>query len=146
MPDVYSLAIALTVVASLGGVGLLIASAFVRRGSVHGGVYCFGAGLVVMHSGNFARTWLENLHNTAEWQPGLETLTAADRARMNPSLLDWMTERAARPAVDWLDWTLLGVAVLFGMFAVARPEWLMLPQDRVKLGLGPVSLRFGGAK
>lgn len=145
MPDVYALAITLTVVASLGGVGLMIASAFVRRDSARGGVYCFGAGLLLMHSGNFARTWLENLHNGAEWQARLATLTATDRARMDPSLLDWMIERAARPPADWLDWTMLGLAALFAGLAMARPEWLMLPQDRGKLGLDPVAPCFGGA-
>jgi hypothetical protein len=144
----HTLLIGLTLVASLGGSALLIASAFVRRRWVRGGVYCFGLGLLIMHVGNFARTWIENLHDRVWWQAELASLTVADRALPQAqAMLQRITEQVARPLVDWLDWTMLGVAALSAGVALLRPEWVMLPKDRAKIGLDPLpALRFGGAR
>lgn len=150
MPDAFSLAIALAGVAGLGGLGLQIASAFVRRSHVRGGVYCFGFGLLIMQGGNFARTWMASLQRKAELQALVAQLSPADRAAPEMKAeMAWAAERLASPPVGWLDWTMLTFAILFAAVALLRPEWLMLPQDRIKLGLDPFvgpHIRLAGPK
>ena len=130
----------------LGGIALIVASAFVRQRSPRRGVYFFALGVFVMTGFNTLGQWFDSLRDSAEWQAKLGTLSAAEQASPpGQELLRWVAEKAAEPPVEIYQWVLLLVATLLALVGLLRPEWVMLPQDRVRLGLPPtLGPRIGG--